>query len=379
MTVSVATAGPYYSTGEIKFSDLRRDFRAQQPRTSSGGSETTDPSQDSGAISAVELLRKTSTTDTNPIVPDSTENASIGSSTNWKLSQFRNSVKYYYISQSGTNTNLDIDAQSWNSNLGKNIVKLMFIDGTCGSNDASSPAASFDATAYNLTIDVSGSILGAGGRGGGTAGAPSISGENGGDALSVTSSGGNNVVVKVKSGAKIYGGGGGGERGYNGSQGSAATCVKSEQFRSDCQQGSNSCPDGWSNTSSWQQCCRPQRGCAANHWYKICEYKYTTSTPSAGYSGVGGLGRGYNNQTGSLEGGKGGGANCPSCDGGYSQQGGSCSTAGGDGALGGDWSKPGDITSNSGSGGAAGRAITGSTYSVTGTLIGTIKGTFNQP
>jgi len=377
MTVSVATAGPYYSTGEIKFSDLRRDFRAQQPRTSSGGSETTDPSQDSGAISAVELLRKTSTTDTNPIVPDSTENASIGSSTNWKLSQFRNSIKYYYISQSGTNTNLDIDAQSWNSNLGKNIVKLMFIDGTCGSNDAAAAAVGLDVTTYNLTIKVNGYILGAGGKGGGTTGAPSISGQKGGDALSIQSPSGNNIVVGVSTGARIWGGGGGGEKGYNGSQGSAATCVKSEQFKSGCQQGAISCPGGWSQTASWEQCCEEKRGCNANYWYRICELKYTTGTPPAGYGGVGGLGRGYNNQAGSLSGGAGGGAQCPSCAGGYSQQGGSCSTNGGYGANGGAWSKSGGNTSNSGNGGAAGRAITGSIYSVTGTLnTDTIKGTY---
>ena len=54
----------------------------------------------------------------------------------WKTSQIRDSIKFYNVTQpSGdTNINLDIDGLSWNSNLNKNIVKKMFIQGTCGSN-----------------------------------------------------------------------------------------------------------------------------------------------------------------------------------------------------------------------------------------------------
>ena len=40
-----------------------------------------------------------------------------------------------------TNINLDVDAQSWNGNLGRNIVKKMNIEGTCGSNSTSLRAA----------------------------------------------------------------------------------------------------------------------------------------------------------------------------------------------------------------------------------------------
>ena len=162
MTVSVSKAGPYYSSGQIKFSDLRRDFRAQVKRTSSGGSESFN--SDTSSISASQLIRNTTTTETNPIVPDATENASITSSqSNWTISDFRNSIKYYYVTLPSSDevTNFDIDGQSWNSNLNKTINKVAFIDGICGSSSPSSPAASFDATAYNLTIDVSGSIRGA--------------------------------------------------------------------------------------------------------------------------------------------------------------------------------------------------------------------------
>ena len=178
MAVSVSKAGPYFSSGEIKFSDLRKNFRSQVRKVSSGGSETfsPDPATDTAAISASELLRDIDTTEQSPIVPDCKENresgplsSGISASSDWKVSQFRNSIKYYYVTLPSSDevTNFDIDAQSWNTNLDKNINKFMFIDGTCGSSSVSSPAASFSATTHNLTVDVYGDILGCGGRGGG--------------------------------------------------------------------------------------------------------------------------------------------------------------------------------------------------------------------
>jgi len=118
MAATVSKAGPYYSSGEIKFSSLRSNFRAQIRKATSSGSETF--SSDTATIKASELKRLTVTTNTDPIVPDATENANISTSSNWKLSQFRGSIKYYYITQSGTDLNFDIDAQSWHSNINKN-------------------------------------------------------------------------------------------------------------------------------------------------------------------------------------------------------------------------------------------------------------------
>ena len=387
MAVSVSKAGPYYSSGEIKFSDLRRDFRAQQRKTTSSGSETTNSSLNSGAISASELLRDIDTTEQSPIVPDCTENresgplsSGISASNDWKVSQFRNSIKYYYVTLPSSDevTNFDIDAQSWNTNLDKNINKFMFIDGTCGSSSVSSPAASFSATTHNLTVDVYGDILGCGGRGGGTTGAPAINGEDGGDALSMTSSGGNNIVVLVRSGSRIYGGGGGGEKGKKGADGSSGTCKRSQTFVSGCQEGSNQCPGGWNQTSSWQVCCNWRRGCAANNWYKVCEESKSSSTPTGGTGGNGGPGRGYNYQTDVLDGAGGGGNSCPQCEGGFTLQGGRCSSIGETGGDGGEWGDSGENTNNSGSGGASGRAVTGSNYSVSGTInSSTVKGAFN--
>jgi len=377
MSVAVTKAGPYYASGQIKFSSLRSNFRAQVRKETSGGSETFNT--DNAAIKASELLRNITNTNTNPVVPNATENSSIATSSNWKSSQFRNSIKYYYITQSGTDTNLDIDAQSWNTNLTNNTVKVAFIDGTCGSSSVNSVAADFNATAYNLTIDVYGNIFGCGGRGGGTTGAPDPSGEAGGDALGMASSGGNNVNVLVRSSGKIYGGGGGGERGAKGANGSGGRC-REETIQQNC--GSDpGCPGGFSSQGSWGgRCCASRCGspcwscceqCTANIRYTRCVKEYNTSGGTGGVGGTGGPGRGYNNQSGSLSGAAGaggsGGGGCGATSGATGETGG----------AGGDWASAGGNTNNSGSGGANGRAITGSNYSVSGTInSSTVKGAY---
>ncbi len=373
MSASVTTAGPYYSSGEIKFSSLRTNFKEAS----------------SGSIKASELRRNTTTTDTNPIVPDCTENRTSGPLGNGiatlndlKISQFRNSIKYYYITQTGTDTNFDIDSQSWNSNLTRNIRKWMYINGTCGTNSISSTAADFNATTYNLTIDVSGGIYGCGGRGGGTGGgAPDPSGESGGPALGVASSGGNNIVVFVRSTANIYGGGGGGERGATGSTGSSGTC--SDSYTAENCGGCPGCASGYTEGGCWsgggcdrRQECNWWGNCwwTTSRWthYRTCTRTYTVSGGTGGQGGAGGPGRGYNNQSGSLDGSSGspgaGGNGCGSTSGGNGENGGS----------GGEWGNDGGSTSNSGSGGSSGKAITGSNYSVTGTInSSTVRGSYN--
>jgi len=110
MALTASTAGPYFASGSISFSQLRTNFKESS----------------SGEVKASELLRNTDVTSTAPIVPDATENASIASSTNLKTSQFRNSIKYYNLDQGSSDSDdrLDIAASSlWNGNLGKNIVK----------------------------------------------------------------------------------------------------------------------------------------------------------------------------------------------------------------------------------------------------------------
>ena len=379
MAVSVSKAGPYYTSGPIKFSDLRRDFRYQVRKETSGGSETFNT--DNGAVSASSLLRNIITTETNPIVPDCQENSVSGplgtgvpsSQSNWKISSFRNTIKYYYVTLPSSDDveNFDISAQDWNSNLDKNINKFVFIDGICGST-SSSPSASFNGEAYNLMLDVYGSILGYGGVGGTSS---IISGENGGDALSVTSSG-NSVSIYVRNGSRIYAGGGGGEKGVNGSPGNGGTCYNEYIYQYCAGSPNSSCPSGGSYQGTRRPgCCRSTMGggCVESVYQNICVTTSSTSGGSAGTGGDGGNGRGYNWQepntidgTAGTNGGSGGG--CGATNG----------TAGSPGGDGGEWALSGENTTNSGDGGSPGRSIFGSNYSVSGTInADTVKGQYN--
>jgi hypothetical protein len=147
MSVSVSKTLLFPSVTNIKFSDLRSSFKEMT----------------SGSIKASELRRNTSTSATNPIVPDATENAAVASSTNLKLSQFQNTIKSYDLNQTGTDLNLDLFTQTWNSNLYKNVRKKVNINGICGSNSTSSAALNLSGVSYNLFLIINGSVLGAGG------------------------------------------------------------------------------------------------------------------------------------------------------------------------------------------------------------------------
>lgn len=395
MASTVTKAGPYYASGSISFSSLRANFRAQQP----DGSFLSD----SLPIKASDLRRITtkSASVTDPVVPDATENANITTANNWRASQFRNSIKYYYITQTGTELNYDIDAQSWNTNLNKNIRKWMYINGTCGSNSAGTYAAIQDAEAWNLTVQVAGSILGAKGAKG-TKASPNAG--NGGGALYTQSSGGR-VSVNILSGARIYAGGGGGAGGQDGTTGAGGACYNRVTYSAAGRCGGcDGCGGGYTincsgnNYSSYGQRsiggCGRERGCQCWFgWYRgwncrntkyrnrDCERydPYCVSGAPGGTGSDGIDGRGYDNQTNGLTGatataGTRGG--CPSYGG--------SGTDGIAGGNGGDWGSGGGTTTRStttiGTGGASGRAIGpgGGNYSVGGTInSSTVRGAFN--
>ena len=381
MSVSVSKAGPFFASGPITFSELRRTFRAQSQKTSSSGSEFF--ASDVAPISMSELKRDTNPQSPNPIVPDATENSAIGSVSDVALSQFRNSIKFYYITQTGSDIYFDIDALSWNSNLDKTITKTIFIDGDIGSDNALSPAASFEQSpAYNLLFDVTGTIKGAPGLGGGKPGNVSISGQTGGTALSIISTGGENLTVLVRSSARIYGGGGGGEKGATGAQGATGLCQDTQTV-----QNCGSCPDcptGWTSTSG----CYSGAGCArvrrCNWWgscwfettaylrYDDCLNEYQVAGGLGGEGGDGGTGRGYGNEAPNpLQGDNG---SPPAPDNGCNSTQGQPGETGG---AGGEWALKGGDTNNTGDGGSPGRAITGTNYSVIGSISATtIKGDF---
>ena len=301
MGVTVTKAGPYFDGGaspsnttNIKFSQMRDTFRLNNP---------------AGAITASELRRDNSTFSPDPIVPDCTENSDVATSTNWKVSQIKASIKYYYITQTGTDSNFDIDAQAWNSNLSKNIVKEFRVNGTLASSNTGLRAAVLNGTTHNFKIDLgpSGKIHGAGGVGG-TSG--SVNGKVGGDALEITNVG-NNVTVDLETGSQIYGGGGGGEYGSAGSagaNGNSGTCWNWEN--SSVGSGCGFCGDCINLGSEWEQYggCNGTGGCNCGGWWwwsgcsssnysaALCRRKvYTTVAGGAGGAGGSG-GNGGNGQ-----------------------------------------------------------------------------------
>jgi hypothetical protein len=276
-------------------------------------------------------LRNTNVNSTNPIVPNATENVNISSGSNLKLSQFRNSVKYYTLTQSGTNDNsgnssipgFDLSSQNWNSNLNKNIVKQVNIGGIIGSYYSNQPAFSVNGDICNTTISVTGGIYGAGGTIASNSGI-------GGLAMYINNTlSSSQISVNINSqNTQIYGGGGvggkGGDGGTGGIGGGAGTYAQGLIARSSIPYGGGGGPGG--------------------------------------PGGTGGNGRGYNNSnvTGSPgTGGSGGGGGSEYAPSGirfrypqysglgngilswYSGGGGTGGT-GGDGGNGGDWGTGGD-------------------------------------
>ncbi len=400
MSVSVVKEGPYFSSGSISFAELRLRFK-----------ETS-----SGSISASELRRNTNQREENPVVPDSTENENISTGSNLRISQFRNSVKRYHATQTGTDTNagrpldpgfrmgrydssgrgIDWSGGGVNGrdgqnggvtgNLTKNIQKFIYIRGTCGSFYVGVPAAQLapEPAVYNVRFEIYGQILGAGGVGGyDPRGFPfgNQSGQNGGVALNIQYNNGGTVSpVFISSGARIFGGGGGGEQGQNGERGSAGTCIREYTVQS-CG-GNPGCNQGGSLVSRWSgNCCqsycvgwpRCRERCSQWLQYATCRIQQTSSTPIQGIGGRGGNGQGYNQ--GRTSGQDGSAGTCPTCPSGLALQGGQCATNGKRGGDGGDWGQDGGETTGNRTRGLAGPAMAGSFYRAYGSInSNTVKG-----
>lgn len=297
----ITVAGPYFNgSGPIKFSDLRKLFKEKT----------------SGAVTASELRRDTSTSSTNPIVPDATPNEQISTSNNLKLSTFRGSIKRYYADSisngdqvhlnhfDGTN-GLDFadggtsgrDGSSVNNNLSKNVQKFIHwrntayssdndggsggsVDSINGTGIGKIPALSLQPSisggsygVYNLQLNVSGNIYGAAGRGGyknQTNNDKTRRGKAGGTALKIDHNG-SRTVVYVESGANIHGGGGGAEQGKQGEDGTAGECIRKifTTLTGSCGGSAPSCPTGTTTVSTdtekcgtTQENCRRVRGAA---------------------------------------------------------------------------------------------------------------------
>ena len=374
---TTSETGPFYASGSISFSSLRTNFK----RTSSGN------------IKASELRRDTDVTETEPIVPDCTENRSSGplnngisTSNNLKISQFRNSIKYYDLDQgSDTDLNLNIALASlWNSNLQYNIEKRVYLSGTSGSSTTNTPAASLDAaTVYNVLLLITGSILGDGG----SAGTETTDGGDGGDALYIDTNSTGTVTVRTSgASAQVYGGGGGGGGGGDGGTGGGGSYTVSytEQIGTGYNRGGPGgcgCPGGQychptNRTGNGDPCCGGGQGtpgeCFCCFYDRQVNYTVNTNGGSGGDGADGGLGEGYLQARtfgGTGSGGSGGGTNAGT--GGKGGDGGDGGTYGQDGEDGdtGATGNSGNRTGGSGgasgtSGGTAGRAVSGSGYTI---------------
>ena len=374
MSVSISKAGPYFTSGSISFSALRNTFRFS-----------------GGTISASELRRYTDVNIRDPIVPDATENSSISSGSNLSLSQFRNSIKYYSITQSGTDLSLSLDLNYWNNNLGKNIVKNTYINGTNGVNTIDVAAIRHRgdrSPTRNLTITVNGAIYGAAGVGGGNSTASGfrdyISGTRGGGAFRIEGSGGGNATIRLIIRGIVWAGGGGGERGRTGSNGVNGLCRNVTST-----QGCGTrppCPSGFYTIGrSDGRCCESycvgwpcKERCGKWLKRRDCAQDYEVPGGIGGLGGRGGNGRGWDNFGGSTSGGLGNpgtqGQNC-SIFGGFTLRLSTNGQPGERGGDGGDWGRSGQDTGNIGKGGFAGPAIYGKFFTLEGNVnSNTVRG-----
>jgi len=401
MSVSVTKTRYRWQTGDIPFSQLRSNFYEKT----------------TGEVKVSELYRNTSVSEANPIIPDSTENTHIPTSGQFEISKFKTyTVKRYIAEQTGTDSNeldsgrpgfrmgkinssgqgidwsgggvngADGTGSSTVGNSGRNVQKIIEIEGTCGGYHSNGqPAAEFGESydLHNVTLNVSGYIYGHRGLGGtvqdGSAG-------DGGDALHLGNTG-NNCIVDIKTGGRIWAGGGGGEKGYKADDGSDGKC-KDTVERSNCG-GCPGCPGGYSSGGCRRgSACNRKQVCNwwGNCWredsewnhYETCTKEYDVNGGDGGDGGNGGDGDGFSfSATNGSEGID--GTSRQSCF-----SGGSYSSTptdgkkGGDGGDGGSWGNDGGGTTAPGSPGKAGKAIvrTAGTknFSVSGNNSTTVKG-----
>ena len=143
----------YFGSGEIRFSVIKNTFGLSETKASA-------------------FLKNTDVNNSNPGIPDATENSNILTSvspgSNWKASHFRNSIKQYELFQYDTDTNVTLSSLTWNSNLSKNVKKRYKVTGKIGGTSSGGSALTIDGVIYNLEVRVTNGsyILGYGGLAG---------------------------------------------------------------------------------------------------------------------------------------------------------------------------------------------------------------------
>ena len=337
-----------------------------------------------GEIKFSTYKRNTDKNETNPIIPDATENSDISAGNNLKVSAFRGTIKEYVIEQSGTDTDLNLAAtQYWNQNLNKNVPKRVSFGGVAYSSTKSNYAVKLDSEMYNVDFSHSGQMYGQGGE---------VGDPNGGSVLylynrsSLTGTS-SYVDLQVNSTGRIWSGGSAGKPGNAGAAGPNATCYSSGAFNAVINSGGKTLgsadPNGncrrrrpganysAANPNNTRSRCRgggarrgqgyPTYQCA-NSWTVTCSYTDSYNIRgNGGGAGNGGPGRGYSRFNSSLAGSVGNAGNTASCGGTSST--GARGNAGNDGA---EWGGK--------SAGNAGYSIFGNRYNVVGETTTRIKG-----
>ena len=205
-------------TTDISWTSLQNNLGGQEPTNIRFGSYKRNPNDDSE----------------NPIVPDATENAEIGTeeSGNLRVGAFRGAISQYDVSFGSASEYQNVEFEKYfGNNIIKNVPKNINVDGIIYSDDVNEPAASINVTnsIRNLTIGIgtTGAIYGAG-----AAATTATQGISGGTALYVAGTSSRNFKINLESAGgsfgKLYGGGGGGVTGSPGITDTRNSCVRSD-------------------------------------------------------------------------------------------------------------------------------------------------------
>lgn len=372
------------SSSQTKYFTGANDISWSQLRSTFNSTAT-------GSIKFSTYKRDTNKNQENPIVPDATENSDISSGNNLSVSAFRDSIKEYVVTQSSTDSDLNLSGTAtWNGNLNKNVPKRLLFNGTAYASSKNNYAVRISAEHYNLNMTVSGAMYGQGGN---------VGSPNGGSVLYLfnkSSLTGNSTYADVvlNTNGKIWSGGGAGSAGNSGTAGPAATCNYSGNFNAgnphtgglslgsarpgdSCRRVRSGATWVSANQNAVRSRCRgggARRGngqypggpyqCSP-HWTMTCAYSYSNKVYGyAGNGGDGGPGRGYDRFNSSLSGvagNPGTSGYCPS-----PANGSAIGNSGNSGNSGGDWGES--------SGGSAGYSIYGNRYTVSGETSKKVRG-----
>ena len=337
------TQTKYFTSGEIKFSAIRDTFGDL------AGTDVRASDYLRNAGDDVDWEAPGQTKTISPRVPNATENADVSTSTDWEVSDLRDSIVEYNVTQNASTSDeelefADTNVPTWNNNLSKNVNKKMSVEGTIYANEVSKYALTFSDGEYNnLTIHVpdGGKIYGEGGAAGGG---------NGGGALYVKNTASyDNVSVTLGSNGQIWAGGGGGDNGTDGNSGSSISCFTNSthnasynqnnrnydsnaasnactaaapsgsydvvvttatptSVRSRCRGGTFRSGQGWNSTNKYGYACSPA-------WSVSCSSKIANNIAggNGGTGGNGGVGQGFSNQSNPGSGNSGNSGNTNTC------------------------------------------------------------------